>query len=105
MMITAAIVPFVVSRMTGLALGPAFILGAMLSATDPVAVVALFERLRAPARHSTVVEAESLLNDGTGVVLFAIALSAVSQPVTLAEGAVSFVVTIVASTVIGLVEG
>ncbi len=104
-LITAAIVAFVVSSLTGLALGPAFILGAMLSATDPVAVVALFKRLRAPTRLSTVVESESLLNDGTGVVLFAIALTAVSQPVTLAEGAVSFVVTIVASTVIGLVAG
>ena len=72
--ITAAIVALVVSAITGLDLGLAFVLGAMLSATDPVAVVSLFKRLRAPARLSTVVEAESLLNDGTGVVLFAIAL-------------------------------
>ena len=39
-------------------------------------MVSLFKRLHAPARLSTVVEAESLLNDGTGVVLFAIALRA-----------------------------
>ncbi len=77
----------------------------MLSATDPVAVVALFKRLHAPSRLSTVVESESLLNDGTGVVLFAIALKAVSEPVTLAEGAIAFVVTIVASAVIGAVAG
>ena len=52
----------------------------MLSATDPVAVVALFKRLKAPSRLSTVVEAESLLNDGTGVVLFAIALRRSPSP-------------------------
>lgn len=103
--ITAAIVALVVSTLTGLDLGVAFILGAILSATDPVAVVSLFKRLHAPARLSTVVEAESLLNDGTGVVLFAIAIRAVTEPVTLGEGVVSFVVTIVASAVIGLVAG
>ena len=104
-LITAAIVAVLVSSLTGLSLGAAFILGAMLSATDPVAVVALFKRLHAPSRLSTVVESESLLNDGTGVVLFAIALKAVSEPVTLAEGAIAFVVTIVASAVIGAAAG
>ena len=103
--ITAAVVAVVVSTLTGLDLGVAFILGAILSATDPVAVVSLFKRLHAPARLSTVVEAESLLNDGTGVVLFAIAIRAVTEPVTLEEGVVSFVVTIVASVIIGLRAG
>jgi CPA1 family monovalent cation:H+ antiporter len=103
--ITAAVVAVIVSTVTGLDLGVAFILGAILSATDPVAVVSLFKRLHAPARLSTVVEAESLLNDGTGVVLFAIALRALAEPVTLGEAIVSFVVTIVVSAVIGLVAG
>ena len=78
-LVTAAVVAVVVSTVTGLGLGPAFLLGAIISATDPVAVVALFRRLHAPARLSTAVEAESLFNDGTGVVLFAIALTAVSS--------------------------
>jgi CPA1 family monovalent cation:H+ antiporter len=104
-LITAAIVALLVSGLTGLDLGAAFILGAMLSATDPVAVVALFKRLHAPSRLSTVVESESLLNDGTGVVLFAIALKAVTEPVTVADGAIAFVVTIVASAVIGAAAG
>src|SRR5262245_2882714 len=104
-LITAAVVALVVSAATGLDLGLAFILGAMLSATDPVAVVALFKRLRAPSDLSTVVEAESLLNDGTGVVLFSSALLALASPVTLAEGALDFVVTIVASAIIGAVAG
>ena len=49
----------------------------MVSATDPAAVVATFKRLRVPPALSTMVDGESLLNDGTGLVLFAIALQAV----------------------------
>jgi CPA1 family monovalent cation:H+ antiporter len=104
-LITASLVAVLVSSWTSLGLSSAFLLGAMVCATDPVAVVSLFKRLRAPSRLATVVEAESLLNDGTGVVLFAIALRAISEPVTLAEGVVVFVVTVMVSTVIGLVAG
>ena len=104
-LITAAIVAVVVSALTGMDIGLAFILGAILSATDPVAVVALFKRLKAPTRLATMVEAESLLNDGTGVVLFAIALAAISTPVPIQNGAITFVLTIVLSTVIGAVAG
>ena len=104
-LITAAIVAVVVSALTGMALGVAFLLGAMLSATDPVAVVALFKRLKAPTRLATMVESESLLNDGTGVVLFAIAVQALTSPVSIEHGAVTFVVTIVASTAIGAIAG
>ncbi len=104
-LITAAIVAVVVSALTGMDIGLAFILGAILSATDPVAVVALFKRLNAPTRLSTMVEAESLLNDGTGVVLFAIALAAISSPVPIQNGALTFVITIVVSTLVGAVAG
>ena len=104
-LITAGVVAVVVSTTTGLDFSLAFVLGAMISATDPVAVVALFKRLGAPSRLATAVEAESLLNDGTGVVLFAIALRALSEPVTLAAGAWSFAVTVVSSVVIGFVAG
>jgi CPA1 family monovalent cation:H+ antiporter len=103
--ITAGVVAIIVSAVTGLGLAAAFVLGAMVSATDPVAVVSLFKRLKAPGQLSTAVEAESLLNDGTGVVLFSIALLALSQPVSLPDGLVTFTVTCVASGLIGFVAG
>jgi CPA1 family monovalent cation:H+ antiporter len=53
----------------GLQAGPAFVLGAILSATDPVAVLALFRRLRIPPELFTIVEGESIANDGVAAVL------------------------------------
>jgi len=49
--------------------------GALISATDPVAVLALFKELRIPKRLYLVFEGESLFNDGTAVVLFQIIFS------------------------------
>ena len=48
--------------------------GAIASATDPVAVVALLSELGASKRLATLVEGESLLNDGTAFVLYMISL-------------------------------
>ena len=53
----------------------AFVLGAVLASTDPVAISALARRLSLPARVQALVQAESLFNDGTSLVLFQIAVS------------------------------
>lgn len=45
-------------------------LGAIVSATDPVAVVAMLKSLGASIKFQTVIEGESLLNDGTAMVFF-----------------------------------
>jgi CPA1 family monovalent cation:H+ antiporter len=58
------------------------VFGALISATDPVAVVALFRTLGAPKRLTLLLDAESLLNDGTAIVFYTLSLSlyAASQP-------------------------
>jgi monovalent cation:H+ antiporter, CPA1 family len=53
----------------------ALVFGGLISATDPVAVVGLFRTLGAPRRLTLLLDAESLLNDGTAIVLFTLALS------------------------------
>ena len=53
----------------------ALLFGALISATDPVAVIALFKELGAPQRLTVLVEGESLLNDATAIVIFSIVLS------------------------------
>jgi CPA1 family monovalent cation:H+ antiporter len=53
----------------------AIVFGALISATDPVAVVALFRTLGVSKRLAVTVEGESLFNDGTAIVLFKLALA------------------------------
>ncbi len=57
----------------------ALVFGALISATDPVAVVALFKELGAPNRLNVLVEGESLLNDATAIVAFTILLGIAVQ--------------------------
>lgn len=104
-LVSAGVVALALSVGAGLRADLAFIVGAMVSATDPAAVVATFKRLRVSRSLSTLVDGESLLNDGTGLVLFAIAVQAVSQPVGPGDAIVSFVAAIAISVAIGLVGG
>ncbi len=60
----------------GLPLAMAFALGAIVSPTDAVAVSAITERLRVPARLTTILSGESLMNDASGLVAFKFALGA-----------------------------
>jgi CPA1 family monovalent cation:H+ antiporter len=57
-------------QLTGLSLGTALLVGASLSATDPISVTALFRELGAGKRLRTIMEGESLFNDGMAVVAF-----------------------------------
>src|SRR6478752_7065368 len=73
-LVTSVVVAVVLNVTTGLPFTVAFVVGAIVSATDPVAVVATMRDVAAPRRLATLVEAESLFNDGTGIVLFAVAI-------------------------------
>jgi CPA1 family monovalent cation:H+ antiporter len=75
--LTALIVAAVAHYLGGLALPIALLLGAMLSATDPIAVVAIFRRLNVPRELATIVESESLLNDAVAVVVYRAVLATV----------------------------
>jgi CPA1 family monovalent cation:H+ antiporter len=67
------------------------LLGAILSATDPIAVVAIFRRLKVPRGLATIVESESLLNDAMAVVLYRAVLVALifNASATAAGGAIA----------------
>jgi CPA1 family monovalent cation:H+ antiporter len=69
-LITTLLVGAVVTWGTGFPLATALIFGALVAATDPVAVVALFRSLGVPKRLQVLLEGESLFNDGTAIVVF-----------------------------------
>jgi len=101
-LLTTALVGVIVAWGTGLTLTSALVFGALIAATDPVAVVALFRALGAPKSLTVLMEGESLLNDGTAIVVFnvmlAFALSLAvggEQPPTLPELLVGAVVDFV----------
>lgn len=105
-LVTAGVVALVLSLAIGLPASEAFLVGAIVSATDPVAVVTTMRRLAAPPRLVTLVDAESLFNDGTAALAFVIALAALGpQPPTLAEAILRFVAGIGASALVGGVAG
>lgn len=68
-----AIAIFAVIVHVGIGLGwlVALLLGAIISPTDPVAVLALLRQMGLPERLRTIIEGESLFNDGVGAALFA----------------------------------
>jgi CPA1 family monovalent cation:H+ antiporter len=68
-LLTAAIVAGALS-IVRVPFGAALLTGAILSATDPIAVVAVFRRLRVPRTLATIVECESLFNDAVAVALY-----------------------------------
>ncbi len=82
--------------------------GALISATDPVAVLALFKDYGAPRRLSLIFEGESLMNDATAVALFIILLELARTGMStssLIEGAVTFFIMLFGGIILGLLFG
>ena len=105
-LVTTIVVGLLGHAALGLALPAAVLFGSIVSATDPVAVLAVFRRLRVPSRLANLVESESLLNDGTGVVIFTIALGAAQTGrLALGPAAVQFVVLSVGGCLLGTAVG
>lgn len=81
----------------------ALLFGALISATDPVAVVALLRELGARAGLETIIEGESLLNDGTAIVLFVLVLQLFSGDVDWALVPLQFLWVVMGGAAIGVV--
>ena len=81
--------------------------GAIISSTDPVAVLALFKEFGAPKRLTMIFEGESLFNDGTAVavfmVLLAVAESGFHGASTVVEGVTKFLVMVFAGILLGVI--
>jgi len=74
LMISAGVIALGLTWFLGMDPTWALLFGALISATDPIAVIALFKELGAPVRLNVLVEGESLFNDATALVLFKVVL-------------------------------
>jgi CPA1 family monovalent cation:H+ antiporter len=99
-------VAVVAHSVTDLTWAGCFVLGAVVSPTDPVAATAIASRLGVPRNIVTVVEGESLLNDATALVLYGTAVTAVvAGTFSIFEASLQFVVSVVGGVLIGLAVG
>lgn len=72
LLVSVFVVGFLVAWLAGIPFGPAMLFGALISATDPIAVLSLFKTLGAPKRLALLADGESMFNDATGVIAFRI---------------------------------
>ena len=104
--ITTLIVGGILKFGTQLNFPVALVFGALIAATDPVAVVALFRTLGVPKRLAVLIEGESLFNDGTAIVLFNLMLVvAITGHFTPLESLGNFLRVSIGGLAVGLVLG
>jgi monovalent cation/hydrogen antiporter len=102
-LLTTVTVALVAHFLVDLPWAAAFVLGAIVSPTDPVAATAITGRLGAPRRIVTILEGESLVNDATALVLYSVAVSAVvTGTFSLPKAGLEFILYGTGGTAIGL---
>jgi Na+/H+ antiporter len=103
---TSVGVAVVAHAVVGLGWAPAFVLGAIVSPTDPTAATAIARRLGVPRRLVVVMEGESLVNDGTALVIYRYAvLAVVTGTFSFWHAAGSFVLSVAGGIAVGLGVG
>ena len=105
-LLTSATVAVVAHAAIGLPWPVAFVLGVVVSPTDPVTVSATAERVGLPHNIVTILEGESLINDGTALVLYRTAVIAVvAGGFSVFEAGLDFVLSGIGGVAIGLSVG
>src|SRR4051794_15558621 len=103
---TIAAVAAVANAVLGVPWAAAFVLGAVLGPTDPVSAAAVLDRLGVTGRAKTILEGESLVNDGTALVAYKLALAAVGTGAgSIGHILISFVSVSAGGIAIGLAAG
>lgn len=112
LLISIATVGVLTSWTLGLPLIVGLLFGSIISATDPIAVLALFKSLNAPKRLSLIMEGESMFNDATAVIVFRVllaiaigheAIEATGLALTTLEFLFVFIGSIITGAVMGLI--
>ena len=104
--LTVVLIGTLTHLILGLSWASGMLLGAILAATDPIAVVTLMRRMNAPPGLSAILEGESLFNDGTGVAVFTAVLATIlSGAPSVGDAALRFLEITLGGAAIGLAVG
>lgn len=101
------VIGFALQPVSGMPLLVCLLLGSIVATTDPVAVIAIFRDLGAPARLVRLVEGESLFNDAAAIALFVLLLEALTTnaEITLQAAAYTLAVSAAGGVLVGLIGG
>ena len=103
---TMGTVAIVAHEWIGLSWAVAFTLGAIVSPTDALAATEIASRLGAPRRIVSIIEGESLVNDGTALVLYRTAVgAAIGGSFSLLDASARMVVDVAGGIAVGLAVG
>ena len=104
--LTVVLIGALTHLLVGFSWADGMLIGAILAATDPIAVVTLLRRVAAPAGLTAILEGESLLNDGTGVAAFSAVLGTiVSGSPSVTDAALRFLELAAGGAIVGLAVG
>ncbi len=104
-LLTVAVVAAVGHVVVGLSWPAAVTLGALAAPTDPVSATSVVRSVGAPERILAILEGESLINDGTGLAMFQVAVAAAAGGISVGSGALRFVGISLGGCAVGAVTG
>jgi monovalent cation:H+ antiporter, CPA1 family len=106
-LITTGVIGLALWPLAGVPLVVCLLLGAVVSTTDPAAVIAIFRDLGAPGRLTRLVEGEALLNDAAAIALFAVLLGMIgtAREAEIGSGLGEFFLSFIGGGLLGLIAG
>ncbi|HEV8078904.1 MAG TPA: cation:proton antiporter, partial [Marinobacter sp.] len=109
LLLSTALIGLIIWKALDIDLIAALLLGALLSSTDPIAVISLFRKIGAPSRLTSLIEGESLFNDAAALVASKILLTIMAAGVLsqdqLTNGALNFITLFFGGLLFGVVLG